>query len=101
MAWVKLANVAELPPGEVIEAVRGEDLYAICNVNGNVRAIGGTCPHSGGPLGQGTLHDDTIVCPWHMWPFDTKTGECEFNPVLCVGTYATRIEGADILVDLP
>ena len=32
------------------------------------------CPHRGAPLAHGALHHHTIVCPWHAWEFDCRTG---------------------------
>jgi phenylpropionate dioxygenase-like ring-hydroxylating dioxygenase large terminal subunit len=28
-------------------------------------AVAGACNHVGGPLGQGRLHGEHVVCPWH------------------------------------
>lgn len=101
MAWTKLATVRELPPGSLIEIERGDDLYAICNVEGGIRAISGVCPHQGGPLGAGHLNGTLVTCPWHMWEFDSSTGACAFNPDLKIPVYAVRVEGDEVLVDLP
>lgn len=101
MAFRKLACVDELPEGGLFEVVEGKDIYALCNVAGDVRAISGVCPHHGGPLGQGVLEGSIVTCPWHAWEFDTGNGACTFNDKLRVPTYAVRIEGGEILVDLP
>ena len=73
-----------------MEALVGEDTYAICNAGGEVYALDGICPHAGGPLGQGALHGTTLVCPWHAWEFDCRSGEV---PV--------KIEGGAIFIDVP
>lgn len=91
----------EVPPGAVIEVVRGDNLYAICNVAGEIRAISGICPHARGPLGQGTLHGEVILCPWHMWGFHSKSGECDFNPAVTVPAYPVKIESGTIYLDTP
>jgi len=101
MAWKKLAHLNELPPGSLIEVVEGEDLYAVCNVEGEIRAISGVCPHQGGPLGQGLLDGSLITCPWHAWQFDTSTGQCDFTAGGAIPTYPVRVEAGDILVNLP
>ena len=100
MSWTKLATLDELPPGGVIEVERGDDRYALCNVNGEIRAICGVCPHHGGPLGEGALNGDLVACPWHMWEFDSKTGAFAMNPTLVIATYPVKVEGADIMVEL-
>lgn len=101
MAFQKLAVLADLPLGSLLEVVRGDDLYALCNVGGEVRALTGVCPHQGGPLGQGTMEGSLVTCPFHMWQFDSATGECEFNHALRIPTYPVRVEGGEILVDIP
>jgi nitrite reductase (NADH) small subunit len=101
MAYQKLASLDELPQGTLLEIVQGNDLYALCNVAGEVRAMSGTCPHHGGPLGQGALEGSIVTCPWHAWQFDTRTGACSFNDALRIPTYAVRVEAGEILVDLP
>ena len=101
MAFEILASLDELPPGNLIEIVRGSDLYALCNVEGEIRALSGTCPHQGGPLGQGALNGGFITCPWHAWEFDSATGACLFNEEIRVPTYSVRVDSGEILVDLP
>jgi nitrite reductase (NADH) small subunit len=101
MAFRKLASLDELSPGTLIEVVEGGDLYALCNVDGEVRAMSGRCPHHGGPLGQGALEGSLVTCPWHAWPFDSATGACAFNDALRIPTFEVRIEAGQILVNLP
>ena len=100
MAWTKLATIAELSPGSLAEVEHEGAYYAVCNVGGEVRALAGTCPHQGGPLGEGALNGDLISCPWHMWEFDTRTGICVFNERTAIPVYPVRLEGEDIMVDL-
>ncbi|MGY1855427.1 Rieske 2Fe-2S domain-containing protein [Modestobacter sp. SYSU DS0290] len=47
---------------------------------GEVRAVGGICPHQGAPLGEGWLHRGELVCPWHGSRFDLATGEPAQGP---------------------
>src|SRR3954463_4341532 len=100
MAFVKVADIRDLPPGELIEFERGFESYAICNVDGEIRAVWGSCPHHGGPLGQGGLQGGMITCPWHMWPFDSATGECGLNPAVKIPVYKVRVVGDAVEVDL-
>jgi nitrite reductase (NADH) small subunit len=100
MAFVKVGSASRLPPGSAMEADVGENTYAICNVDGVLYALDGICPHAGGPLGHGGLHGHTIVCPWHAWEYDCRTGINDFDPDVRVATFAVKIEGDDILVDV-
>ena len=39
-----------------------------------VRCVQSFCPHLGGPLFQGTVAGEIVMCPWHQWCFDLETG---------------------------
>jgi nitrite reductase (NADH) small subunit len=101
MALVRVASVAQLGPGEVMEVRAGDRILAVCNVEGAVYALDGKCLHVGGPLGHGAVNGQHVVCPWHLWEFDCRTGACDFNPAHAVATYAVTVQGDDILVEVP
>lgn len=100
MPFVKVGSVAALPPGSVMQVELGEDTVAVCNADGEIHALDGVCPHAGGPLGQGALHGTTLVCPWHAWEYDCRTGVCVFSDEVKLDKFAVRIEGDDILVEV-
>src|SRR5690349_8854472 len=98
---VKVARLSELPVNSLTEVTLGGETFALCNVDGRVRALSGICLHRGGPLGQGALHGDRVVCPWHAWEWECETGASEFNPSQKVATFRVQVEGDDILLDVP
>ena len=100
MPRIKVASLAKLAPGALIQVDLGEDTYAVCNAGGEIHVLDGICPHAGGPLGQGALHDTTIVCPWHAWEYDCRTGACDFNDEIRVTKFPVTISGDDILIDV-
>src|ERR1700722_882111 len=99
MAWTKVATLGELPKDSVIEVEHDGNLYAICNSGGEIRALSGVCPHQGGPLGQGTVIQGLLVCPWHMWEFDSKSGACLIDDTMGIPTYPVKVDERSILVD--
>ncbi|SRR5579883_2743269 len=99
MALVKVGLVSQIPPGTVVEAKAGGATYALCNAGGRLYALDGVCPHAGGPLGHGALHDTTLVCPWHAWEYDCRTGENGFGVTL--DCFPVTIQGDDVLIDVP
>jgi nitrite reductase/ring-hydroxylating ferredoxin subunit len=101
MPFVKVATVAEVPENSVLEVSIGEDFYAICNVDGTITALSGVCLHEGGPLGQGNIAGGRLVCPWHGWEFDCRTGVNSYDSSECVATYTVKVEGSDILLQVP
>jgi nitrite reductase/ring-hydroxylating ferredoxin subunit len=100
MAFQRVGSLASLSPGSMMEIEDGDRRVAICNVGGQIYAMDGVCPHQGGPLAEGALHGNMIVCPWHAWEFDCTTGQNDFDPDIRQQQFAVRLEGDDILVDL-
>jgi nitrite reductase (NADH) small subunit len=72
----------------------------MANVHGELSAVNNRCPHRGGPLGQGWVEGESVVCPWHAWTFNLKTGEAEFPVHDRVAVYPVRVEGEDVLMDI-
>ncbi len=73
-AWIDLGVVADLrdPPLRSL-TVEGKPI-ALSFRDGHFGAISGVCNHAGGPLGQGTLDGEYVVCPWHHWKFHRRSG---------------------------
>ncbi len=65
----------------------------VCNVDGSFYAVDGVCPHRGAPLAHGALHGHTIVCPWHAWEFDCRTGVGDCADLL---TLAITVENGSL-----
>lgn len=100
MAQIKVARMDELKPGTCkVVTANGRDL-ALCNVGGTLYATDNTCPHKGGPLGEGELDGAHITCPWHGWQFDVTTGQCKHNPAARVGTVKVVVQDGDVMVEL-
>jgi nitrite reductase/ring-hydroxylating ferredoxin subunit len=45
------------------------------------------------------LHGTTLVCPWHAWEFDCRDNEMDGG--LAPAKFPVKIEGDDILIDVP
>jgi len=96
--FVRVIAVSELSPGACTEVSAGGRPVALFNVGGTFHAIGNTCIHRGGPLGQGTLDGSTVLCPWHGWSYDVTTGVSTVNPDLRVDRYEVKVEDGQVLV---
>ena len=67
--WVKVAETAEIPPGDSKAFIVQRESIAVFNVDGEYFAISNRCPHAAGPLVQGFVEKGRVVCPWHAWSF--------------------------------
>jgi nitrite reductase (NADH) small subunit len=100
-AWHKVATVEEVAAGTARELTAGGRVVALFNVEGDFYALDGICPHAGGPLGEGSLLGCVVTCPWHGWQFDIRTGQHALNPRIEQTRFPVRIEGNDVLVEIP
>jgi len=96
--FVKVAAVADVPPGtgKCVEA-NGKQI-AVFNVGGAFHAIDNTCLHRGGPLGEGELEGTIVTCPWHGWQYDVTSGVNTMDESQRVDRYETKVEGDAVLV---
>ena len=98
---VKVATLSEIPPGTCLHVEVAEREVAVFNVEGTIYAIGGTCTHKGGPLGEGDLDGTVVTCPWHGAQFDVTTGQVVGPPAAQnEPAYEVVVEGEDISVDV-
>ena len=67
--------------------------------DGQLFATDNTCPHREGPLSDGILGADTLICPLHMWKFDLKTGKC-IGEDAQLRTYSVREVNGRIWISL-
>jgi len=101
MVRIPVTKAEEIPAGEgrVLDA-DGRTL-ALFNVDGQFYAIDNTCPHRGGPLGEGDLDGAIVSCPWHAWRWDVTTGANANNPAVKIACFPVTVEGGEVFVELP
>ncbi len=99
--FVKLASVEDLPPGSAREVEHEGRIFALFNVDGQISAIDGICPHQGGPLAEGVVEGTIVTCPWHGWQFDVQTGQSTLGKGLRQSTFEIKVEDGQILVEVP
>ena len=99
--WHDLGSVEELAKHPLRQVTIGRTRIALTCKDGRFGAISGVCNHVGGPLGEGTLDGEYVVCPWHHWKFHCRTGEGEpgFEQDRVPG-YELRQENGHLYVNL-
>ena len=101
MAYVKVAEVADIGVGQGTLIERDGLTVAVFNAgDGRFFACSPTCPHEDGPLAEGWLEGDAVVCPWHGFDFDLQNGRCRVDEGLSIAVYPVRVVGEGVEVDL-
>lgn len=76
MNWIKvLDNRYDLAEGRVITVNAGTKQIALSHFEGKICALDNHCPHQGGPLGEGSIENGILRCPWHGWDYHPCTGK--------------------------
>ncbi|PKB66055.1 MAG: hypothetical protein BZY81_08245 [SAR202 cluster bacterium Io17-Chloro-G4] len=97
--YVKVAQLDELSPGEMMMVEMGAERILLANVDGNIHAVEDICSHAYASLSEGDLNGQEVECPLHGAAFDLATGEPITPPATeAVKVYELRVEGQDILL---
>lgn len=116
-----VARAADIEDGErVIVEIEGREI-GVFNVDGEYHAYLNWCVHQGGPLCEGSLtgrveasydrtsleteiewtaERETLVCPWHDWEYDVRSGECLSDRTCELPSYPVDVDGGEIKIRL-
>jgi len=113
-----VGKVDEIQSGgrKLITPWKGLAGIGVFNIDGEFYALRNLCPHKLGPLCVGQVsgraiasaqgggiqfekEGEVIRCPWHLWEFDIKTGQCLTDPKVQVKTYPVGIAGAALFIE--
>jgi 3-phenylpropionate/trans-cinnamate dioxygenase ferredoxin subunit len=101
---VRLASLTELEPKTALRVELDDDaaIALVRSGDGDVYAVNDRCTHEEWPLSDGWVEGTEIECSLHGSRFDLATGNPDVPPALVpVRTYPVRLDGDDVLVDLP
>ena len=102
--WIRVTALENLPLREGRAVALGDREIALFNLGDRVLATDNQCPHKGGPLCDGIVTGESVVCPLHAWKVNLASGVVE-RPTQgkdhCVTTYSTRIEDGIVVIALP
>lgn len=102
MAWVKAAGVSDMKEGQGLKICHGGRVVAVFLTEGEFYAVDDRCTHAEASLAEGEVFDTEVECPLHGAVFDLVTGEAlTFPATRPVATYQTRVEGNEVLVEIP
>ena len=102
--WIRVTAPENIPVREGRAILIGDREIALFNLGDRFFATDNRCPHKGGPLCDGIVTGNAVVCPLHAWKVNLASGEVERPANVkdhCVATYRTRVENGIVLVELP
>ncbi len=100
MGWVKVAKVADVPVGGMVQVLVDDESIALYHLQEGFRATSDVCTHAGESLSQGKLEGCIIACPKHGGKFNVQTGEATAFPcVVPIETYVVEIRDNEIWIE--
>ena len=100
MDFIEVATASELKVGRMKRCTIDGRSITVVHTKDGFFALDNTCPHRGGPLSEGDVIGNEVVCPWHLWGFDAATGICAGNTDIRVQTHELKIEEDRVMVKL-
>ena len=99
--WHKvLENKSQLKEGRVMTVTAAHKGICLTHFEGKFSALDNKCPHQGGPLGEGSIENGLLRCPWHGWDFNPCTGMPPGGFDDGVKTFPTKEENNAIYVGM-
>ncbi|MEM6831888.1 MAG: thiamine pyrophosphate-binding protein, partial [Bacteroidota bacterium] len=76
VTWKKvLDDPSKLKEERVMTVTAGHKSFCLTHHEGKFGCLDNKCPHQGGPLGEGSIENGLLRCPWHGWDYDPLTGK--------------------------
>jgi 3-phenylpropionate/trans-cinnamate dioxygenase ferredoxin subunit len=100
--FYQIASVNDIPEGErLFFEIDGQQIVLFA-INGEFLATGDVCTHDGGPVGEGELAGEEIICPRHGARFNIRTGKVLSMPAVSdIPVFPVRIRNGNIEVGVP
>lgn len=97
--WYRLEDLPD--EGRVLTAVVDGRSVALTRCGGKLGALANRCPHQGGPLGEGSIENGWLRCPWHGYDYNPTTGKPPEGFSDAPAAYPVREGTEDSWVALP
>lgn len=95
--WTPLAHLTDVPRRGARRILTPRGPIAVFRTGDDrVFALEDKCPHKGGPLSQGIVHDTGVACPLHGWVIDLEKAEARDPDQGCVKRYQVRVRAGAI-----
>jgi len=99
--WLHVGTLTDIPVRGSRRVKQGGNTIALFRTSENkVHAIADKCPHKGGPLSEGIVHDACVTCPLHNWVISLETGQAQGAAGGSTTVFPVKLEDENILIAL-
>lgn len=100
-AWIDIGSLDDVPRqgARIVKTKRG-CIAVFRTVADEVFALDDRCPHKGGPLSQGIVHDKSVTCPLHNWVISLETGMAQGADKGQVRSHKLKVERGRLMLEV-
>ena len=92
-SWIEIGALNDIPVlGSRIVRTASGDIAVFRTADDEVFALDDRCPHKGGPLSQGIVHNKRVTCPLHNFVIELKSGAAVAPDEGCTRAHPTKVE---------
>ncbi len=100
--YIEIVPEDQIAVGERLFVELAGKSIVLFNLAGKLFAIGDVCSHDNGPVGDGEIEGDEIICPRHGARFDIITGKATSLPALVdIPAYPVRVVAGMVEIGIP
>lgn len=97
----KVCSIEDIPrQGGRLVKIDDKEIAIFRTSDDTIYALENKCPHKNGPLVEGIITDDILICPLHAQKINLKDGEVLAPNEGCVDTYEVNIEGDEVYINI-
>lgn len=92
--WIEIGTLNDIPVlGSRVVRTASGNIAVFRTSDDEVFALDDRCPHKGGPLSQGIVHNKRVTCPLHNFVIELRTGAAVAPDEGCTRAHPTKVEG--------
>jgi nitrite reductase (NADH) small subunit len=102
MSWIRITHAENIPLRQGRAVTVGGEEIAIFNLGEKFLAVHNRCPHRGGPLADGIVSGNSVVCPLHAWKICLTTGAVQrpAEQSACTRSFPVRVVDGIVTVQI-
>jgi nitrite reductase (NADH) small subunit len=91
--WIEIGTLNDIPVlGSRIVRTASGDIAVFRTADDEVFALDDRCPHKGGPLSQGIVHNKRVTCPLHNFVIELRSGTAVAPDEGCTRAHPIKVE---------
>ena len=95
--WIEIGTLSDIPVlGSRVVRTPSGDIAVFRTADDEVFALDDRCPHKGGPLSQGIVHNKRVTCPLHNFVIELKSGTAVAPDEGCRRAHPTKVENDSV-----